>query len=124
MRKNSLLYHLKHMPDAFMFSMQGLKVAVTTETPFIQETVALVALPLVGWAAGVPPLMLLLVVAFWLVVMAVELLNMAIEQVCNLVSPDFNPLVKVAKDAGSAAVLLVMLGNACFWVYLACTYVF
>jgi Diacylglycerol kinase len=32
-----------------------------------------------------------------------ELLNTAIEAVCDLVSPEYNPLVKIAKDTGSAA---------------------
>lgn len=46
----------------------------------------------------------------WIVIMFVllsmlasELLNTAIEAVCDLVSPEYNPLVKIAKDSGSAA---------------------
>ena len=54
--------------------------------------------------------------------MALELLNTAIENICNLVSPDFNPLVKKAKDAASAAVLLGIFANAAHWLYLVCRY--
>ncbi len=45
----------------------------------------------------------MIVLFLLLVTLAVELLNTAIEAVCDLVSPEFHPLVKVAKDSGSAA---------------------
>lgn len=35
--------------------------------------------------------------------LASELLNTAIESICDLVSPEYNPFVKIAKDSGSAA---------------------
>lgn len=38
-----------------------------------------------------------------LTMLASELLNTAIEAVCDLVSPEYNPFVKIAKDSGSAA---------------------
>ncbi len=38
-----------------------------------------------------------------LTMLASELLNTAIEAICDLVSPEYNPFVKVAKDSGSAA---------------------
>jgi diacylglycerol kinase (ATP) len=47
---------------------------------------------------------LLLCVAICLVVLA-EIFNRAIEVVVDLVSPDFHPLAKVAKDVGGAGVL-------------------
>jgi diacylglycerol kinase (ATP) len=55
-------------------------------------------------------------------VMALELLNIAVESLCNLVSPDFHPLVKTAKDAASAAVFLAISANALYWIYLVCVY--
>jgi diacylglycerol kinase (ATP) len=122
MRKK-LLQHLKHDLAAFNFSMQGLKVALSTETPFIHEAIVLALLPLAARLAGIPWGMVLLVMAGWLLVMTVELLNMAIEKICDLVSPDFNPLVKIAKDVGSAAVFLAILANALFWFYLIYVYI-
>ena len=38
-----------------------------------------------------------------LTMLASELLNTAIEAICDLVSPEYNPFVKIAKDSGSAA---------------------
>ena len=118
MARKSLAEHLRHIPAAAGYSLAGLKAAALTETAFIQEIVVLVCLPIAGWLIGVAPGQIILAVAGWLLVMAVELLNMAIEAVCNLVSPDFHPLVKVAKDAGSAAVFVLITANALYWLYL------
>jgi len=41
-----------------------------------------------------------------------EALNTAIEQVCNLVSPDPHPLIKSAKDVAAAGVLVSAVGAA------------
>jgi diacylglycerol kinase len=48
-----------------------------------------------------------------------ELSNTAIEKICDLVDPDFNPLIKISKDLSAAAVLLaavfsVLVGIAVF----------
>lgn len=47
------------------------------------------------------------------VVMAGELINTAIESVVNLVSPDFHPLAKKAKDAAAGAVLVCAVFAVC-----------
>ena len=44
-----------------------------------------------------------------LTMLAIELLNTAIEAVCDLVSPGYNKLVKVAKDTASAATFSISL---------------
>ncbi len=49
--------------------------------------------------------LLLLTVAITFVIMA-ELINTAIETVVDLVSPEYHPLAKVAKDVGGAIVLV------------------
>jgi len=43
-------------------------------------------------------------------VLVVEALNTALETMCDLVSPDYHPLVKRAKDISAAAVLIAALG--------------
>ncbi|MDR2825557.1 MAG: diacylglycerol kinase [Deltaproteobacteria bacterium] len=113
-----LIKHLKHALNAFKFSIEGICGTFKNETAFQQETVALILIPLLAKIAGATWSSLLLIVASWLVVMLTELLNTAIENLCNLVSPEYHPLVKRAKDSASAAILLAILGNICLWVYL------
>ena len=49
------------------------------------------------------PVEWLFMIFILLTMLAIELLNTSIEAVCDLVSPEYNKLVKVAKDCASAA---------------------
>lgn len=115
-------HHARHAVKAFAYSLDGLKAVFLTETAFKQECAALVLLPLLGASLGFSAGAVLLVIGAWLALMAIELLNSGLESVCNLVSPDYHPFVKKAKDAGSAAVLLSVLANACLWGFLLYIY--
>jgi len=57
-------------------------------------------------------------------VWSAEAFNTAIEKTCDLLSPQFDERVRIAKDAAAGAVLLVSLGAAAiglltFWPYVA-----
>ena len=56
-----------------------------------------------------------LVLALGLVLLAVELINTAIEYTIDYISTERHPLAGRAKDAGSAAVFLTSLGGAVAW---------
>jgi len=55
-------------------------------------------------------------IAFWIVVLLVELLNTVAETIVDMVSPDFHPLAKKAKDIGSAAVFVSLVLFFGSWV--------
>jgi len=101
---------------AGVYSMAGLKHALRHETAFRQEAMlACVAIP-ASLLLPVGPSMRLLLVLAMLSVLVVELLNSALESLADLASLDFHTLVRQAKDMGSAAVLLSMIGLAAVWV--------
>lgn len=119
MSKNSPRHHLKHLVDSTGNTLRGLAQAVRTETSFRQELMGLAALMVVGPLYGLSLKAMLAVIICWLLVMSFELLNIGIEAVCDLVSTEFHPLIKVAKDAGSAAVGIAIFANVMLWAYLA-----
>lgn len=51
-------------------------------------------------------------------VMALELVNTAIERVCNLYSTKQHPLIKAAKDTAAGAVLIAAMGALCVGICL------
>jgi len=64
-----------------------------------------------AWWLNVSAVPILLITAL---VLTLELLNSALEATIDLISPDFHPLAKLAKDAAAGAVLL----SACLSVIL------
>ncbi|MGN0866757.1 MAG: diacylglycerol kinase [Oligosphaeraceae bacterium] len=102
-----------HFFAAARYSAKGLKAAFLHEAAFRQDlllvavhTILLFLLPL-SWEARIPLL------ALGGLLLAVELLNSALEAIVDLVSPQWHELAGRAKDMGSAAVfcLLATLGG-------------
>lgn len=97
------------------FSLSGLR-AGWSETAFRQEAMAaIVLLPLAFWL-GRSWIEIALLAGSVLIVMAVELLNTAIEACIDRIGPEWHDLSKRAKDMGSAAVLLALLLCAGIWL--------
>ena len=55
-------------------------------------------------------------VSLWVILLALELVNSAVEAVVDLVSPEWNVLAKRAKDQCSAAVFLIVVLIASVWL--------
>ena len=106
---------VRRVLNALRYSMDGLRAAYTGEDAFRQEVLLAAALiPLALWLP-VSGLGKALMIASVLLVLAVELINSAIEAVVDRVSLDRHPLSKRAKDLGSAAVLLALINVGAVW---------
>lgn len=110
-----LLRTIKNIPQrvirAFGYSWDGLKSAFVKEESFRLEMLALLLLILVLALVPWPLWKKAALTAIFLLIPLTELLNSALEDLCDLVSPEKNPLIKSAKDKGSAAVLLAIIAN-------------
>src|ERR1700761_895166 len=49
-------------------------------------------------------------------VLALEMLNTAVENICNKFCPDIDPQVKIIKDVAAGAVLIAAIASACIGV--------
>ena len=106
---------VRRVLNALRYSMDGLRAAYTGEDAFRQEILlAAVLIPLALWLP-VSGLGKALMIASVLLVLAVELINSAIEAVVDRISLDRHALSKRAKDLGSAAVLLALVNVAAVW---------
>ena len=110
---------LQRIFDAAGYSAAGLAMAWRAEEAFRQEVMlALVLVPLALWL-GQTSMERLLLVASWIVVMIVEILNTAVEATVDRIGEEHHPLSGRAKDLGSAAVFLSLLLAALVWCTVA-----
>jgi diacylglycerol kinase (ATP) len=101
---------------AFGSSMRGLSGAYRDEAAFRQELAfAVIVIPLGLWL-GRGAVERVLLVAPVLLVLIVELLNSAIEATVDRIGPERHVLAGLAKDIGSAAVLLAFVLLAVVWL--------
>jgi len=107
---------LERIYNAFWNSMAGFSHAIRTEKAVRQEfAVLLCAIPASFFvAAGVWQQVALISVI--LLLMAVELLNTCVEKLCDHVTPDRHPQIKIVKDMGSSAVFCALAIAALVWV--------
>lgn len=100
---------------AFFYSCDGLKFALKNVPAFRQELSLYVILGIVLYFLPMPVMHKGILLFANTVVLIVELLNSAIEEAVDLVSPEYHILAKRAKDLGSAAVLAALLLAAVLW---------
>jgi diacylglycerol kinase (ATP) len=109
---------LRRILNATRYSLEGLAAAARHEAAFRQELLlAAVFVPLGLWlgANGVERALL---AGSVLMVLAVELLNSAVEAVVDRASPEQHELAKRAKDYGSAAVMVALAVAGLVWLVL------
>lgn len=97
-------------------SGRGLLGAFRDEAAFRQElALALLVIP-AGLVLGRTGVERALLVAPMLLVLVVELVNSAVEATIDRIGPDPHPLAGLAKDLGSAAVLMALVLLAVVWL--------
>ena len=98
-------------------SRNGLAFAIRSEQAIREELIALLlALPL-AWLIGATPMRSVELVASVLLVMAIELLNTAIEKLADRLTTDHDPQIGQVKDLGSAAVGVALVATGLFWLF-------
>ena len=109
---------IRRVFNAVAYSCAGLRAALQHEAAFRQElwvgVPLLVTVPFIAPGRWQGLLMALVIVAVWVA----ELLNSAIEALADSISVEPHPLMKRAKDMGSAAVMLTLLAAVATWAVL------
>lgn len=117
-----MLNLLKRAParfkKSFGYCWDGLRATFTKEESFRLECVAFVLLAGILLAIPWPWWKIAIMLGGYLLIPLVELLNSAIEDVCDLITREHSPLVKNAKDKGALAVLVAIICNAMLLVAL------
>lgn len=95
---------------AFVCAFTGIiRTFKTQRNMRIHLAVAIVAL-IIGFLLGLSPFAWALIIICIVIVLAAECLNTAVEEVVDMVSPEYSLPAKWAKDAAAAAVLICAFG--------------
>ena len=106
---------LSRLVDATRYSIKGIRACWRNEAAFRQEALLVVALLPFSLLVANSTEQWLLLVAPLLLLLIVELLNSAIENVVDRFGHELHELSGQAKDMGSAAVLICLVLTALCW---------
>lgn len=112
--------HHSSLGAAFRYAGTGVWRTVRTQRNIrIHLTVALLVIA-GAWFFAIRPWQWAIIVVAIGMVIALELVNTAVEAVVDLVSPEYHPLAKISKDAAAGAVLVMALATVAlgFVIYL------
>jgi diacylglycerol kinase (ATP) len=105
----------RHLIDATGYSIKGFRFAYRHETAFRQELALCVVMLPLAWWVGSGPVEWILLVGSCLLVLAMELINSAIESVVDRIGTEHHELSGRAKDIGSAAVMVTLIIAGLTW---------
>ena len=100
---------------ALFYSFAGLTSAFRNESAFRQELALATVLIAIAVALPASLVQIALLIHSVLFVLVAELLNSAVEAAVDRISFDDHALAKQAKDIGSAAVFVSLIGCAVVW---------
>lgn len=107
---------IRRIINASRYSLAGLKACFKNEQAFRQEIYAAIILTPLALLSAVSNFEKALLLAALLQVLIVELLNSALEHLCDRVSTEHHILSGQAKDMGSAAVAISILLAVIVWL--------
>lgn len=106
---------LKRFYLATIYSIQGMKAAYAQEPAFRYEVWGSAILIPLAFFVAQSPMQLAALISSCLLVMAFELVNTAIEAVVDRAGTEFHELAGLAKDLGSAVVMVSLAIGGLIW---------
>ena len=103
---------IKKFINSFSYPIKGLKYAYRNEQNLTVDVGISLIVLIAGFIFKLEKYEWLIVVFTIGAVIALELINTAIEATVDLVTEDYHPLAKVAKDTSAAAVFVVAIAAA------------
>lgn len=106
----------KRMLKSFKFSFDGLKYAYLHEQSLVLHVIVFVIIVAFGLGFGIKPIQWVVILVMAALILVAELFNTAIEAVVDMVTEEYHPLAKVAKDTASAACFVADVTAAGMWL--------
>jgi diacylglycerol kinase (ATP) len=100
------LLRAKTPVDSFRYALNGVLLSFKTQRHLRIHFALAVVVLIAGFVWRLPKAELLILVGAISLVILTELFNTALEAVVDLVTPEYHPLAKVAKDVAAGAVLV------------------
>jgi diacylglycerol kinase len=97
--------------QSFGYAWQGIQHCIKTQLNFRIHLVVLTLVTIAGVVFTINTTEWLFIIGCSMLVLSLELINTAIELLCDVVTKEILPAIKIIKDAAAAAVLLAAAGS-------------
>ena len=102
--------------SSFKYAIDGIKKAYKAERNLKIHVLAMIIVILLGFILKIAVWEWVVCIVLFALVIGAELFNTSIEAVVDLVTEEFHPLAKIAKDTASAATFVASIIAAGMWL--------
>lgn len=106
----------KRVLRSFKFSFDGLKYAYLHEQSLVLHVLVMAIIVTCGVGFKITPMQWVITLVMGALILVAELFNTSIEAVVDMVTEEFHPLAKIAKDTASAACFIADITAAGMWL--------
>jgi len=96
---------------SFIYAWSGLRYSFKTQLNFRIHLAILLLAIIAGILLKISATEWLFIVLCSMLVLMLELINTAVEYLCDTITTDFHPVIKIVKDISAAAVLISAAGS-------------
>lgn len=107
---------IKRVFQSFKYSFDGLKYAYLHEQSLLLHVIVMAIIIACGIGFRITPIQWVITLVMGALILVTELFNTSIEAVVDMVTEEYHPLAKVAKDTASAACFVADMMAAGMWL--------
>lgn len=107
---------IKRVFKSFKFSFDGLKYAYLHEQSLLLHLIVMAIIIGCGIGFKITPIQWVITLVMGALILVTELFNTSIEAVVDMVTEEYHPLAKIAKDTASAACFVADIMAAGMWL--------
>lgn len=107
---------IKRMFMSFKYSFDGLKYAYVHEQSLALHIIVMIIIIACGFGFHITPIQWVITLVMGALILVAELFNTSIEAVVDMVTEEYHPLAKVAKDTASAACFVANVTALGMWL--------
>ncbi len=108
---------LKRILMSFKYSFDGLKYAYLHEQSLFLHIIVMVIVVTCGIGFNITPIQWVITLVMGALILVAELLNTSIEAIVDMITDEYHPLAKIAKDTASAACFVVNITALGMWLF-------
>ena len=103
---------MKNFFASFKYAFAGIISVLKNERNFKVQLIAAFLVLLAALVLKVDTIEWTILILCMVLVLSLEMINTAIEKICNFLHPDEHPKIKIIKDVAAGAVLLASIATA------------
>ncbi|MEO6731435.1 MAG: diacylglycerol kinase family protein [Ferruginibacter sp.] len=96
---------------SFYYAWSGIRYCFTTQLNFRIHLLIMLLVIIAGFLFNISATEWLFIVLCCMLVLMLEMINTALEYLCDVITTEFNPVIKVVKDVTAGAVLVSAVGS-------------